>query len=271
MPLYIVPTPIGNLEDITLRALKTLKRAALIAAEDTRTTRVLLDRYDIIKPMISYHEHNKIERIDEILDVLDAGEIVALVSDAGTPGISDPGFELIGTCLHAGIEVISLPGPSAVITALVASGLPTDRFTFLGFLPRKKHALYGQLQALQDAQETLVAYESPYRIVDTLRAIAEVLGETRQVCVARELSKMFEEYFRGAAVDAAAYFSQEPVRGEITLIIGGKPHREQVWTESEIRAELKRRLDEGQSRNAASKAIASESGWNKRDIYALKI
>ncbi|NPV68894.1 MAG: 16S rRNA (cytidine(1402)-2'-O)-methyltransferase [Anaerolineae bacterium] len=270
MPLYIVPTPIGNLEDITLRALRVLREAALIAAEDTRVSRVLLEHYDIIKPMISYHEHNKLARVDEILDVLESGRDVALISDAGTPGLSDPGYELINACLRAKVQVISLPGPNAAITALVASGLPTDRFTFLGFLPRKKHALVAELMALSDAPETLIAYESPYRLVETLQAICEIMGESRPVCVAREITKLFEEYFRGTARQALDYFMEEPVRGEVTLLIGGQPRSGDVWSEAQVRAEMQRRLQAGESRNAAAKAVAAESGWNKRDIYALR-
>ena len=268
MPLYIVPTPIGNLEDITLRALRVLREVDLVAAEDTRTSRVLLDHYQITKSMISYHEHNKLARIDEILDVL-AGGSVALISDAGTPGLSDPGYELITTCLKAGIEVISLPGPTAAITALVASGLPTDRFTFLGFLPRKKPALLSLLNDLQSAEETLIAYESPYRIVESLEVVCQVMGRSRPVCVAREISKMFEEFFRGTAAEALDYFTDAPVRGEITLLIGGQPRGMQIWPEGEVRAALRKRLASGERRSDAARQVAAESGWNRRDIYAL--
>ena len=268
MPLYIVPTPIGNLEDITLRALRVLREVTVIAAEDTRTSRVLLDHFQITKTMISYHEHNKLTRIAEILDVLAEGS-VALISDAGTPGLSDPGYELITTCLKAGIEVISLPGPTAAITALVGSGLPTDRFTFLGFLPRKKPALISLLNDWQSAEETLIAYESPYRIVETLEAVSQVMGLSRPVCVAREISKMFEEFYRGTAAEARAYFAEEPVRGEITLLIGGQPRGMEVWPEAEVRVALRDRLAAGQRRSEAARQVAAESGWNKRDIYAL--
>ncbi len=270
MPLYIVPTPIGNLEDITLRALRILREAVLIAAEDTRTTRVLLDHYDIVKPMISYHEHNKSERIDDILDALERGD-VALVSDAGTPGLSDPGYELIGACLRAEIPVIPLPGATAAIPALVASGLPTDRFLFLGFLPRKHHALQALLLELQDLPYTLIAYESPYRLEEALQVIARVLGESRPVCVAREVTKMFEEFYRGSAAEALDYFSRGPVRGEVTLVVAGQPNRDRVWTEAQVRAALRQRMAVGESRNAAAKAIVAESGWKKREIYALKL
>lgn len=271
MTLYIVPTPIGNLEDMTLRAIRVLRQVALIAAEDTRTSRVLLDHFEIIKPMVSYHEHNKVQKIDDILETLLAGNDVALISDAGTPGISDPGYELINACLQAGVEVVSLPGANAAITALVASGLPTDRFTFLGFFPRKRHALVGLLQEMQHVPETLIAYESPYRLVESLETIVDVLGASRQVCVAREVTKMFEEFFRGTAAEAREYFAQEPVRGEVTLLIAGEPHHDSIWTEVMVRQELARRMADGESRNTAAKSIAAESGWNKRDIYALKL
>jgi 16S rRNA (cytidine1402-2'-O)-methyltransferase len=268
MPLYIVPTPIGNLEDITLRALRVLREADVIAAEDTRTSRVLLNHFQITKTMISYHEHNKLARMDEILDALGRGS-VALISDAGTPGLSDPGYELITTCLKAGIEVISLPGPTAAVTALVGSGLPTDRFSFLGFLPRKKPALIHLFTDLQSVEETLIAYESPYRVVETLEVVCQVMGQSRPVCVAREISKMFEEYYRGTAAEALEYFTEEPVRGEITLLIGGQPRGMEIWPEGEVREALRRRLASGERRSDAARRVAAESGWNKRDIYAL--
>lgn len=271
MPLYIVPTPIGNLEDITLRALRILREVDIIAAEDTRTTLVLLKHFEIVKTMISYHEHNKVDRIDEIMGFLEEGRDVALVSDAGTPGLSDPGYELINACLKADIEIVSLPGPTAALTALVASGLPTDRFTFLGFLPRKPQALQSLLWEMKDVPETLIAYESPYRLTDTLALLCDVMGESRRVCVAREMTKLFEEYFRGTAAEALAYFQEEPVRGEVTLLVNGQVHVNETWSETEIRNALRARLQAGEKRNAAAKAIAAESGWNKRDIYALDI
>src|SRR5690606_18121109 len=185
--LYIVPTPIGNLEDITLRALRVLREAALIAAEDTRTTRVLLRHYDIATPLTSYHEHNKLAKLDSIFEALEEGD-VALVSDAGTPGISDPGYELIGEAIQRGIRVEPLPGASALVTALVGAGLPTDSFIYLGFLPKKASARAEALREVATQRRTLVFYESPNRLLDTLAAVRDVLGE-RQVCVARELTK----------------------------------------------------------------------------------
>ncbi|MBN1965074.1 MAG: 16S rRNA (cytidine(1402)-2'-O)-methyltransferase, partial [Anaerolineae bacterium] len=215
--LYVVPTPIGNLEDITLRALRILREASLIAAEDTRTTRKLLSRYEITTPLTSYHEHNKLTKLDAIFAALESGD-VALVSDAGTPGVSDPGYELIGEALARGVPVVVLPGPSAVIAALVASGLPTDRFLFVGFLPRKPSALRRALSDLAAERATLIAYESPNRLTDTLQAVLEVLGD-RPVAVARELTKLFEEVWRGPVSAALAHYRDAPPKGEITLVI----------------------------------------------------
>lgn len=218
--LYIVPTPIGNLEDITLRALRVLREAALIAAEDTRTTRVLLRHYEITTPVTSYHEHNKLTKLDAVFAALAAGD-VALVSDAGTPGISDPGYELVRAAVARGVRVEPLPGPSAIVTALVASGLPTDGFVYVGFIPRRAAARADFLAALADERRTLVAYESPNRLTDTLAAALLALGD-RPVCVARELTKIYEEFFRGAASAALAHYRANPPRGEIVLLIAGQ-------------------------------------------------
>ncbi|HVO41406.1 MAG TPA: 16S rRNA (cytidine(1402)-2'-O)-methyltransferase, partial [Aggregatilineales bacterium] len=203
--LYVVPTPIGNLEDITLRALRILGEVRLIAAEDTRTTRKLLDHYNITTPMTAYHEFNKLIRLDAIFDALLVGD-VALVSDAGTPGISDPGFELIREAIARDVAVIALPGPSAVITALVASGLPSDGYVYLGFLPRKSKALHDLLAEVAAERRTLVVYESPNRLTETLEAIRDVLGD-RPVAVARELTKLYEEIRRGRVSEVLAHFT----------------------------------------------------------------
>lgn len=269
--LYIVPTPIGNLEDITLRALRVLREVALIAAEDTRTTRRLLDRYEIATPLTSYHEHNKLTKLDAILDALTAGD-VALVSDAGMPGVSDPGYELIQAVLAQEIPVVPLPGPSAVITALVASGLPTDRFMFVGFLPRKTKALHETLAALAAERATLIAYESPNRLVETLHAVRHVLGD-RPVAVARELTKIYEEVRRGPASEVIAHYEANPPKGEITLVIGGAVEQEsgEPWDADRVRAALAARLESGEPRNAAARAVAQESGWNRRDVYNLDL
>ncbi|MBI5670109.1 MAG: 16S rRNA (cytidine(1402)-2'-O)-methyltransferase [Chloroflexi bacterium] len=266
--LYVVPTPIGNLEDITLRALRVLKEAVLIAAEDTRTTRVLLDHYGIITPLTSYHEHNKLTKLDAIFEALATGD-VALVSDAGTPGISDPGYELIGAAIRRGARVEPLPGANALLPALVGSGLPTDSFIYLGFLPRKPKALLELLTDLADEPRTLVAYDSPNRLTDTLAAIQQALGD-RPVCVARELSKKFEEFRRGTASEVLVHFQQTPPRGEITLVIGGKPaEAREIWDETKVRTALYLRLDAGEPLSRAARAIAGMSGWERRAVYAL--
>lgn len=266
--LYIVPTPIGNLEDITLRALRILKEVSLIAAEDTRTSRVLTRHFEIDTPMTSYHEHNKLTKLDQIYDALAVGD-VALISDAGTPGISDPGYELIQGAIAQGITVVPLPGANAVITALTASGMPTDEFLYVGFLPRKTKALKDRLSELSTRTETIITYESPYRLTDTLSAIIEVMGADRHVCVAREITKKFEEFFRGTAQAAHDHFTAENPRGEVTLLIAGAEPEDETWTEARVRDELQSRIDDGDSLSRAAKSLAKLSGWKKSDIYHL--
>ncbi len=266
--LYIVPTPIGNLEDITLRALRVLKEASLIAAEDTRTSGVLLKHYDITTPATSYHEHNKLHKLNTILDALADGD-VALISDAGTPGVSDPGYELVRAVIDADYPVVPLPGASAVIAALVGSGFPSDSFVYLGFLPKKDTAQRELFAELAEEQRTLIAYENPYRVADTLRNVAAVFGDERPVCVAREISKMFEEFYRAPAAKAAARYTDEAPKGEVTLVIGGATDAELTWDESRVQQALQQRLDDGEKLSRAAKKIAKESGWNKRDVYAL--
>ena len=265
--LYIVPTPIGNLEDITLRALRILREVALVAAEDTRTTRVLLQHYEITTPMTSYHEHNKLAKLDRVFEALAAGD-VALVSDAGTPGISDPGYELIREAIAQGYRVEPLPGPNALLPALVGSGLPADEFVYLGFLPRKATARAAVLAALVDEKRTVIVYESPNRLLDTLKAVRQMLGE-RPLCVTRELSKVFEEFVRGAASEVIAHFEANPPRGEIVLVIGGTADENAVWDEARVREALLALLQGGDSLNNAARTIAARSGWKKRDVYAL--
>lgn len=268
--LYIVPTPIGNLEDITRRALRILGEVALIAAEDTRTTRVLLNHYQIKTPLTSYHEHNKLTKLEAIFGALVTGD-VALVSDAGTPGISDPGYELIREAIARGVRVESLPGASAAITALVASGLPTDSFVFLGFLPKKDKARLEALSSLQAETRTCIVYESPNRLVDLLNAIVTALGD-RPVCVARELTKIHEEYFRGNASEAAAYYTERPPRGEIVVLIGGAPPQEPVvWDEDAVRHALRERLSAGESVKDAARAVSTAAGWDRRTVYELAL
>ena len=267
--LYVVPTPIGNLEDITLRALRLLGEVKLIAAEDTRTTRILLDRYDIHTPLTSYHEHNKLSKLDSLFETLEVGD-VALVSDAGTPGINDPGYELIQAALARGITVTALPGASAVITALVASGLPTDGFVFLGFLPRKDKALRQLLESVQTERRTLIAYESPNRLLDSLAVLADIFGSGRSMAVGRELSKLHEEVFRGTVQAAHEHYTAHPPRGEITLVIGGAaPDVAERWDADRVQAALVERIAQGDSRSDAARAVAAESGWERRIVYKL--
>jgi 16S rRNA (cytidine1402-2'-O)-methyltransferase len=217
--LYIVPTPIGNLEDITYRAVRILSFVDLIAAEDTRTTKVLLDHYSISKPMLSYFSHNEITRTRELIGKLDSGLSVALVTDAGSPGISDPAFILIREALRANISVIPLPGPTAFVPALVASGLPCDRFVFEGFLPLKK-GRKTKIEQLKSESRTTVFYESPHRLLKTLAELRDGLGD-RQAVVAREITKKFEEFRRGNLQEIHDHFSKEPPRGEFVLLLGG--------------------------------------------------
>lgn len=220
--LYIVPTPVGNLEDMTLRAVRVLKEADLILAEDTRTSSILLKHYDIHKPLRSHHKFNEHKASQEVVNELIAGRNIALISDAGTPGISDPGFFLARLCAAEGIEVQTLPGPTACIPALVSSGLPCDRFCFEGFLPVKK-GRQTLLQKLAEEPRTMVFYESPYRLVKTLEQFAQYFGEDRPCCVSREISKKFEEHRRGSIAEVLAHFKQTEPKGEIVITLGGKP------------------------------------------------
>ncbi|MCY3866728.1 MAG: 16S rRNA (cytidine(1402)-2'-O)-methyltransferase [Chloroflexi bacterium] len=268
--LYIVPTPIGNLEDITLRALRILREVSLIAAEDTRTSRVLTRHYDIDTPLTSYHEHNKLAKLDEISAALTAGD-VALISDAGTPGISDPGFELIAKAIESGYEVIPLPGASALTTALVGSGMASDRFVYLGFLPRKRAALMALLAEFADRSETLVAYESPYRLGESLAAIAAALGDDRRVCVAREISKRFERFYRGTARQLCDGFAKDNPRGEVTLVIAGADPAAEVWSEAQVKLALTERLDGGEALSRAAGEVAKLARWKKNAVYRLGV
>jgi 16S rRNA (cytidine1402-2'-O)-methyltransferase len=221
MKLYLVPTPIGNLEDITLRALRILKEVDLILAEDTRVTSKLLQHYEIKKPVQAHHQHNEHHTLNFITERISSGEAVALVSDAGTPGISDPGFLLVRECLKKGIEVECLPGPTAFVPALVQSGLPCDTFIFAGFLPQKK-GRQTKLKSFAEETRTMVFYESPHRLVKALEEFKEHFGAERLVSVSRELTKMFEETFRGTTEEAIKHFSAKTVKGEIVIIVGGK-------------------------------------------------
>ena len=222
--LYIVSTPIGNLDDITLRALRTLKEVQLIAAEDTRRTGLLLKHFGIQTPLTSYFEGNELRKRDFILSRLKQGDQVALVSDAGTPGISDPGYRLIQMAIEQNISVIPIPGPSAVIAALSVAGLPTDSFLFKGFLPHKSKKRRDLLQQLEGVRETLIVYESPHRISETLQDILEILGD-REIALTRELTKVYEEVLRGKVSDVLQQIGEKTLKGEITLVVSGKTRR----------------------------------------------
>ena len=218
--LYLVPTPVGNLEDITMRALRVLREADLILAEDTRTSGLLLKHFDIRKPMLSYHKFNEHQTVERIVERLLAGETIAVVSDAGTPGISDPGFLVAREAIRAGVEVSCLPGPTAVVPALVASGLPCDRFCFEGFLPQKK-GRQTRIAALAEETRTMVFYESPHRVVKALQQFVETFGPDRPVAVCREISKVHEDIVRGSLADMLAHFQEHEPRGEFVIVVGG--------------------------------------------------
>jgi 16S rRNA (cytidine1402-2'-O)-methyltransferase len=267
--LYLVGTPIGNLEDITLRALRVLKEVALIAAEDTRTTGRLLKHYSIDTPLTSYHEYTKSEKIEQLVEQL-ASQDVALVSDAGMPGLSDPGYRLVKAAIEQGIKVVPIPGPSAAVSALISSGLPTDSFLFLGFLPRQKKARRSALSEVGSLANTLVLYEAPHRLISLLADVQDILGN-RQVVIGRELTKLYEEIWRGTASDAAEYFSQGKVRGEITVVIAGAEQAEQLWDEAKVKAAVLTAIKQGASRKDAAAQIAHQSGWRKRDVYNLTL
>lgn len=219
--LYLVPTPIGNLKDITLRAIETLKSVDVILAEDTRTSGMLLKHLEINKPLQSYHIFNEHKTVEKLVDRMKKGEVIALVSDAGTPGISDPGFLLVRAAKEAGLKVNCLPGPTAFVPALVNSGLPNDRFTFEGFLPHKK-GRKTRLEELSAETRTMVFYESPHRLMKSLEQFAEVFGPSRMASVSRELSKMFEENIRGTLAELVAYYQDHPIKGEIVIVVEGK-------------------------------------------------
>ncbi len=267
--LYIVGTPIGNLEDISLRALRILRQVALIAAEDTRKTARLLAHYGIQTPLTSYFEHNKLAKLDHIINTLAQGKEIALVSEAGMPGLSDPGYELVRAALKAGITVVPVPGPSAAVTALVVSGLPTDSFLYLGFLPRKSAERRRALEAARAELCPLVIYEAPHRLAACLADVEQVLGD-RPIAVARELTKIHEEIFRGSINQARQHFAGE-VRGEVTLVIGGASKKEQLWDETRARAALAELLAGGLDRKEAVKQITAASGWTRRQVYQLSL
>ena len=266
--LYLVATPIGNLEDMSPRAIRILREASLIAAEDTRHTGKLLKHFEIETPLTSYFEHTKLNKLDLILEKLSRGD-VALVSDAGTPAINDPGYELVRAALASSYDVVPVPGPSAPVTALAVSGLPTDSFLYLGYLPHKTSERHKRLQNVESHPYTLIFFESPHRIVESLEDIFSVLGD-RRICVAREMTKLFEEYWRGTLSGAVEYFKSQVARGEFTLVIEGKTKTEKgIWTEEELLAAIGRELQAEKSAKEISVELAEQSGWNKKEIYRL--
>jgi 16S rRNA (cytidine1402-2'-O)-methyltransferase len=267
--LYIVGTPIGNLEDMSLRALRILGEVDLIAAEDTRKTRKLLTHFKIETPLTSYHEHSKLTRLDELLGTLQYKD-VALVSEAGMPGLSDPGYELIQAAIAQGIPVVPVPGPSALITALVISGLPTDSFLYLGFLPRRQKERRQLLASIAGARHTLVAFEAPHRLLATLADLKDVLGD-RRIALARELTKMYEEVWRGSVGQALAHFGENPPRGEFTLVIEGAKEERVKWDEGQVMEALAELLAEGVERKEAVKIVSDLAGWPKREVYKLAL
>ncbi len=264
--LYVVATPIGNLEDITLRALNVLKEVDLIACEDTRHTGKLLKHFEIQKPLLSYHQHNEKFQTNKILEKLKDGKKVALVSDAGTPGISDPGQVIVEAVIEAGGNIESVPGASAVITAISASGLCTDSFLFKGFLSSKPSARKKELQAVAQTKETLVFYEAPHRLLKTLDDMFEVLGN-RSACAARELTKLHEEWARDSISELITHFKARPaIKGEFVLIIQGFTG-EQEWPDSPAEAALKLINEQGLSKKEAAKQVAHERGLSSRSLY----
>jgi 16S rRNA (cytidine1402-2'-O)-methyltransferase len=269
--LYVVATPIGNLEDMTFRAVKILQTVDVIAAEDTRHTGRLLQHFQIKTPQVSYHEHNRSSRIPELLEELSNGKAIALVTDAGVPGISDPGYELVKVCIEAGIPVVPIPGANAAITALSAAGLPTDRFVFEGFLPAKGQQRRSHLESLETESRTLIFYESPHRLRETLQDFAEIFGTSRQIVIARELTKLYEEFWRGTIESAIAHYSQREPQGEYTLLVAGTPPTQPQLSEEELKAELLAIMSQGISRSQASRQLAKVTSLPRRQLYQLAL
>ena len=272
--LYLCATPIGNLEDITYRAVRTLKEADLIAAEDTRNSVKLLNHFDIKTPMTSYHEHNKIEKGKRLVERLQRGDNVALITDAGTPGISDPGEELVRMCMDEGIKVTAIPGAAACITGLTMSGLPTRRFAFEAFLPADKKEQRAVLEELSAETRTIVLYEAPHRLARTLRLLYETLGE-RKVSVCRELTKRHETVFESMLSEAAAYYESQEPRGECVIIVEGKSRKQQKeereasWKKMSIEEHMAYYEMQGVDKKEAMKIVAKDRGIGKREVYKM--
>lgn len=271
--LYLVGTPIGNLEDITFRAIKTLKDVNLIAAEDTRRTGKLLQHFQINTPQISYHAHNQTSRTAELLSHLEQGKSVALVTDAGMPGICDPGYEMVTAAICRNIKVTPIPGVTAALTALTVSGLSTDRFVFEGFLPIKKKERTERLHSLEKETKTLIFYEAPHRIIPTLTDLGAIFGTERKIVLARELTKLHEEFWRGTINEAIALYTKErQPKGEYTLVVAGKPIGDAlILSEAELKTELVQLLQQGMTRSQASRHLAQLTSLSRRQIYQLAL
>lgn len=271
--LYLCATPIGNLEDITIRVLNTLKSVDLIAAEDTRHSIKLLNHYEIKTPMTSYHEFNKVEKARYLVDKIHEGMNVAVITDAGTPGISDPGEELVRQCLLAGIQVTSLPGPAACVTALTMSGKPTRRFAFEAFLPSDKKERKAVLEELVDETRTIILYEAPHHLIRTLEELREYLGENRELSVCKELTKTHENTFLTTIGEAVEYYENNEPRGEYVLVLAGKPQEEiekekqEAFLSMTVSEHIKMYMEQGMDKKEAMKAAARDRGVSKRDIY----
>ena len=272
--LYLCATPIGNLEDITLRVLRTLKEVDLIAAEDTRNSIHLLKNFDIKTPLTSYHEYNKVDKAYQLVEKMQQGTNIALITDAGTPGISDPGEDLVRICYEQGIEVTSLPGAAACITALTLSGLPTRRFSFEAFLPKEKKERAAVLEELKNDTRTLIVYEAPHHLLGTLKELQNALGN-RRLTVCRELTKKFETAFQTTFSEAIRYYEEQGVRGECVLVIEGRSREElvqeaqQSWEAISVEEHMEHYLSTGMDRKSAMKQVAKDRGVGKREIYQM--
>ena len=270
--LYLVGTPIGNLEDITLRAIRILKEVDSIAAEDTRRTGKLLQHLQIKTPQISYHEHNRDWRTKELIARLQQGAQIALVTDAGMPSISDPGVELVQSAIASNIPVVPIPGGTAAISALAASGMPTERFTFEGFLPSKESERQARLELLHSETKTVILYEAPHRILKTLTDLSAVVGTDREIVLARELTKIHEEFWRGNIGEAIAMYKYDrQPKGEYTLVLKGAAETSLISSEAEIKCELQQLLDRGMTRSQASRQLAKLTSLSRREIYQLDL
>ncbi|MDM8221265.1 16S rRNA (cytidine(1402)-2'-O)-methyltransferase [Limosilactobacillus vaginalis] len=268
--LYLVPTPIGNLDDMTFRAVKVLTGADLIAAEDTRHTQQLLNHFDIHTPEISFHEHNTEQRIPELIGKLKAGLTIVQCSDAGMPSISDPGKELVAAAVKEGIPVVPLPGANAGLTALIASGLVPQPFYFYGFLERKHQQQVQELEQLRNRSETMIFYEAPHRLKKTLKVMDEVFGDDRQAVLARELTKRYEEFSRGSLAELTAFYDEHQPRGEYVVLIAGNPHPDEYVQNDEAGTpieQIDQKISEGLSTNAAIKLVAKKNKLNRQELY----